>query len=391
MAVTIISQPPAGTGEYISGSYPFVFELSTDKIGPTITQHAFYAILFVDGAIFGLKYTVATKEDGTGGKFDFSSLFKSLFELSEKVDSTSLDLPELAAPWRSDGPMHLPFGVTIAEQFYDNGVFTQIVEGTYSYEIVRGWTDRADNLGYITNYWQVYGLSEMVPYSGHTRMGYMQRTDDPNWPTIAAAGYMRIQVFGYNKTGGGFIMGTWSVDRSLDRYERVVYVPLFHSGSTDQPEFDRTEVTFSTGASASGPWTEHERLVFKRTANLCVDEEVVIMFQDRFFQWSFFSFPKKHRVTINTSAPTADLIDGRAKYNLEASDTLALNTDWMNETQNELVRDLIQTEQAFIVLSDGSLEKVTVVPNSITLRTSRNDNMIQYSMQFRRSLDNFIP
>jgi hypothetical protein len=110
------------------------------------------------------------------------------------------------------------------------------------------------------------------------------------------------------------------------------------------------------------------------------------------------SFSKKSRVQVNTTnqlaeAPTGSYPDsGRYRYNVEASETLTLNTDWMNDNQNELLKDLIATPRAYLVSpTDGSLEQVTVVPNSLQLQTSRNDGVFQYSMSFRKSVDNFAP
>lgn len=120
------------------------------------------------------------------------------------------------------------------------------------------------------------------------------------------------------------------------------------------------------------------------------------MFRDRFFQYSFMSFSKIHRVRIDTTADRGELVEeadppGRFKYNLEAADTLILNTDFMSEAQNPLIRDLLQTEEAYLVdPDDGSLDQVVVVPSSLVLKTSRANGMVQYQMSFRKSVDNFV-
>jgi hypothetical protein len=110
------------------------------------------------------------------------------------------------------------------------------------------------------------------------------------------------------------------------------------------------------------------------------------------------SFPKKNKLSTSVTSTKGELANigempGRFRYNVEASDLLILNTDWLDENQNDLVRDLIQSEATYLVdQTDGSLEHVTIETNSVTYKTRRNDLIqIQYTMQFRKSLDNFIP
>lgn len=115
------------------------------------------------------------------------------------------------------------------------------------------------------------------------------------------------------------------------------------------------------------------------------------MFQDRFFQWAFMSFTKKSYVTMNAQPQRTESPNGRYRYNVDTSDVILLNTDFVPEGWNPLFRDIIATEKAYLVASDGSLEEVTTVPNSFRFQTSRNDNLIQYSISVRKSVDNFNP
>jgi hypothetical protein len=202
---------------------------------------------------------------------------------------------------------------------------------------------------------------------------------------------MNIKMTYKNLAGGTKIVTNWEFDRTAAGYAKVVFVQLYKSGTTTDADFGSVDIVISTRPSIGGADTIEETLSFVKNVQTCADDEAIVMFRDRFFQWSFMSFSKKQYTTVNAEPKQAEAIAGRFRYNVKSSDTLTLNTDWMDDEQNEMIKDLVVTEQCYLVATDGTNEPLTVVPNSLRLQTSRSDGLHQYQIQFRKAIDNFKP
>ncbi len=397
MAVTVLSSPPQypPTTNKISASYPCIVEVSSSVYGGAgITQHRFVAD--VTGLLnFGTKYTVVSSTP-SDGRFDFRDQFKSFLKLNQREWNNTGDITQITSVIQTANFHFWTISVQLKEQYYNSGVFTEVTGPLLQFQAFRGFTDDATQLWLYGNWHRVNGLADFMPYSGRTFQVYPQQVYDRTWPDQSVEPWVRIIVDAY--PGPTNVLDQWFTRGSVG-FQGVVYWPMFWPGVTDQDAFTHLRVRVYTSTTSSGG-TLREDFTIRRNVFNCEDEERLIMFQDRLYQWAFMSFNKKSRTTVNTEAqrakqftPTNDFIpEGRYRYNVEASDTLTLNTDWMRDEQNPLLKDLIATEQAFLVNNtDGSLEQVTVVPNSLRLQTSRNDGMFQYQMQFRKSVDNFRP
>lgn len=397
MAVTVVSSPPVSPF-VISTSYPAVIEMTSNIYGGAgITQFRYKAEVtaIVD---LGVKYTVPSVATLSTGYFDVHDLFKLLLFLRpEEYDGGSFDgdpITQITAPLQQASFVQFSFQVVIKEQYFNSGVFTTNTGPTLTFVAARGYTDKTDSEWFYCNYNQLPELNETrkwMPLSGHAFQVLAVKSKDPSWNSTGVDPYIGIQLY---VTNGGVeaIIETWFFTRDTVGYQGAVYVPLRHTGSTDQDDFEQIRVRVLTNPNNTsiGPGsTLVEEITLDKTVDLCEDEQVV-MFQDRFLQWSFMSFSQYGFTTINTQPQSAEAIDGRFRYNVKSSDVLTLNTDWLDDLQNELMRDLIASEQTYLVSAvDGSLEKVTVVPNSLRLQESTVDGIHQYQMQFRKSLDNF--
>jgi hypothetical protein len=227
-------------------------------------------------------------------------------------------------------------------------------------------------------------------YSGQSFHPYPYRSDDPGWnPT---EDWINIERTWYKATGVALAppVDGW-FDRTQSNFSRCVYAQMYWKTVSDNKDMAYCRVRIYQSGSPTGGSLK-ETFYIDKTVDTCVDDEIRIMFRDSLNQWSFFLFTKKNSTTINTEPERAETSIGRFRYNVNSSDTLTLNTDWMPDEQNDLVRDLLATEQCYLVApSDGSLEPLTVVPTSLRIQTSRNEGLHQYTIQFRKSIDNFAP
>jgi len=392
MAVSIISNPVVYP-EVISCSFPQVIEMTSTIYGTAnVTQFRYKAEINTSVAI-ATKYTVPTDPTASNGVFDLSEIFKLLLKLSHLEYGGSDEITKITGPWNQAEATNVLFTVTIREQYYLSGVFTTNTAGSLTFQVGRGWTDRVNGSGDpiwgVANWYKYNGLANFIPYSGNMRILYAQLTEDPDFVAKATNAYMKVELTWKYDTGVTITVDTYWVNRSALGQDKLVYVPLYKNLTSTLSNFGSVEVNISTAPTIGGAETLEETLYFEKNLTTCVDEEAVIMFRDRFFSWSFMSFSKKQSTTVNTVNQQAESASGRFRYNVKSSDVLMLNTDWMQDAQNEMLKDLLATEQCYLMAADGSLEEVTVVPNSLRLQTSRNDGLHQYTMSFRKSVDNF--
>lgn len=386
MAVTIVSHPPYSP-TLISASHPAVFKLSSNIYGTAnVTQFRFLAEI-VGGLIpLGTKYTVVS-EDPNIGYIDIANTMREILLLSEESTTAGEELTKLTVPKRQKNLVRYNYFITIKEQYYLSGVFTENALSSVTIAASRGFSDDADYDWIYDNWYRYNGLANFLPYSGKSKLVYPIRTDAAGWNP--AANYMNVQVWRYP---GAVQIGDFWFDRTLLDYRGVVYVPIYYVGETDTDTFTHIRINSEISVINGSGEVLQEWLQIDRNVTTCVDEETILMFKDRFFNWSFMSFTKKFRTTINTQPQQAEGVDGRFRYNVDSSDTILLNTDWCEEIWNDLFRDLIGTDACFLVDgATGDLEKVTIVQNSFRIKTGRNDGLIQYSIQIRKALDNFKP
>ena len=394
MAVTVVSSPPVSPF-VLSASYPAIIEMSSTVYGnPGITQFRYVAEVtaIID---LGVKRTVPSVATLTTGFFDVRELFKLLLLISPtEWGGTSLEteaITQITAPIQQASFVQFSFQVVIKEQYFNAGVFTTNTGPTLVFMAGRGFTDKTNSEWFYCNFSQLGGdftAGNWMPYSGHALQVIAMKVKDPSWTSAGSKPWFGVLAY---SEPGTVLVGEWWFLRDTISYQGAVYVPLRFPGFTDQDDFEELEIFgFISPVANLGPGIEEvEDILLTKTVQKCEDE-VMVMFRDRFFQWSFMSFSMYNSTTVNTQPQAAEAIEGRFRYNVKSSDVLNLNTDWMDDIQNELMKDLIATEKCFLVdPDDGSLEELTVVPNSLRLQTSKVDKLFQYQMQFRKSLDNF--
>jgi len=388
MAVTVISAPPVSPA-LTTVDDAFLITVSSSVYGTAgITQHRFRADV---AAILnlGTRYTVVNSSVAPQGTFDFCDLFKTLIFLSPYQWSTLLPITQTSGAIQLNDFPYWIFQVSLSEEYYNSGVFTQVAGPVLVFLAGRGWTDSPTQLMIYDNWYRRNGLTKFMPYTGQTFQVYPQKTEDPSWPSVGLEPWLGLEIAA---TPGGVLYSVY-VSRGAPGWIGVVYMRMYWPGVTDQADFKRLTITVRTSPIASGG-TIRDQYDIERTHYECTDPEMLIMFRDSNFQYASMSFTKKHResITVDDMQNAESITDGRYRYNVEASETLELNTNWMFDEQNVLVKEMMASEEHWLVSQvDGSLTKVVIVPNSLRLQTSRNDGLFQYTVSFRKSKDFFIP
>lgn len=69
-------------------------------------------------------------------------------------------------------------------------------------------------------------------------------------------------------------------------------------------------------------------------------------------------------------------------YNVESEKSLRINTGYVDESYNEVMKELMQSEQVWIDI-DSQVLPVNVDTNSLTFKTSLNDKLVEYGIDVK--------
>lgn len=114
---------------------------------------------------------------------------------------------------------------------------------------------------------------------------------------------------------------------------------------------------------------------------------VVCSFVNRFGGWQFLNFFKAQTNSINTESTTFKMMPSGINYNtskpqstsfnINGSQSVILNTGWVNENYSDLIQDLLLAET---ILLDGKPAECKTT--STNLKTSLMDRNINYTIEF---------
>ena len=74
-------------------------------------------------------------------------------------------------------------------------------------------------------------------------------------------------------------------------------------------------------------------------------------------------------------------------FNANARESVTLNTGFVNEGMNESFKELMVSEHIWLTNNAGTIFPTTLKDSSFTTKTSRNDRMINYTMNFEMGFD----
>lgn len=129
----------------------------------------------------------------------------------------------------------------------------------------------------------------------------------------------------------------------------------------------------------------------------CKYSPVRIKFKNQFGQFDWFTFPKSNTTEFTvsenvyqpqigswegTSLGVADYSTLRRRYYVDTTEGIAVNTTFIPESYNEWFKQMLVSNEIYLVKSDGSLTPLIVKTNSLTFKTQVNDKLINYTIEF---------
>lgn len=78
-----------------------------------------------------------------------------------------------------------------------------------------------------------------------------------------------------------------------------------------------------------------------------------------------------------------------AQYNKLGKESITLNTNYLSEEHNEVIKQLMMSEQVWITKLTDTEEVLSVIPKTqiVTYKTSLNDRLVQYTIDFEYAFD----
>jgi len=135
------------------------------------------------------------------------------------------------------------------------------------------------------------------------------------------------------------------------------------------------------------------------TLNECKYEPIKLTFVNRFGALQDLWFFKKsiekvntkketfNRFTINSQTGVYDTsIHQNQTFNVNSSKKLTINTGYVDESYNDLMQELMQSEQIWLELN-SVVTPVNLNTNSLTFKTSVNDRLVDYTVEVSYSFD----
>jgi len=131
-------------------------------------------------------------------------------------------------------------------------------------------------------------------------------------------------------------------------------------------------------------------------------EPYKVTFVNKFGALQDMWFSLKSTESLNTTGETykANVVDFStltyatykpqvAQYNKLGKESITLNTNYISEDYNEVIKQLMMSEQVWLTKLTDTEEVLAVIPKtqSVTYKTSLNDRLVQYTVEFDYAFD----
>lgn len=177
---------------------------------------------------------------------------------------------------------------------------------------------------------------------------------------------------------------------STDSLEKIYYLGIY---PTDDIQTGDTAVVTSTTGNA-----QTQNIVFKA---LCAGKypDVKIVFYNKYGAIQELWAHKKSTKSLNTQSEdyNRNIMDygtldysvykhATSRFDVNGRESIVVNTDFMDETINDPVKQLLLSEQVWLDIGSDTFP-VVIKTSSLTEKTSVNDKMVQYTFEFEYAYD----
>jgi len=180
------------------------------------------------------------------------------------------------------------------------------------------------------------------------------------------------------------------IEDSTDSLDKIQYIGIFPTNNIKTG--DTATVTSTTGTAQT------QNIVFKA---LCAGKypDVKIVFYNKYGAIQELWAHKKSVKSLSTKSETynRNIMDYAAvdysiykhatsRFDVNGRESITVNTDFMDESINDPVKQLLLSEQVWLDIGTDTYP-VVIKTSSLTEKTSVNDKMVQYTFEFEYAYD----
>lgn len=96
---------------------------------------------------------------------------------------------------------------------------------------------------------------------------------------------------------------------------------------------------------------------------------------------------KSNVISLGSSATYSTTAHQYRDIDIQGRDRILLNTGFVSEDYNEPIKEMMLSEKVWMVTPDDVVIPVNVATSDVTFRTSLNDKMVQYQVEFEYAYD----
>ena len=190
--------------------------------------------------------------------------------------------------------------------------------------------------------------------------------------------------------------GTFTLSGSISSSQQTQYFP----SAPGQSGFPASVVNSTNQTYTVQAYSGSNALGAAITYNVVCEQKypnVRIKWKNRYGQFDNFSFYMVNRQSFSTTkrsyqpqlgqwnAPTLTYTQydsSNLNYIVDSKQSIQVNTDWIDESYNEIFKQLLVSEEIYWVKSDTDLLPLTINTDSVVFKTGVVDKVIQYAFDF---------
>jgi hypothetical protein len=222
---------------------------------------------------------------------------------------------------------------------------------------------------------------------------------------------------GVNPSSPANLVLTSSTNRKISR-DGIILLPFVNDGTITSIDIasDGAQISANQVITSSDQSTDYVQYVCVDVSQATTDDYItittnpagdvfiydiidecrytpkLIFFKNRYGVFDTLQMFKKSKTSISVeksdfvnnyiSAGTYDTTVHQYKdINIQSKETISLNSGFINETENELYKELLRSDKIYFY-ENSLLVPVRVTTNSLDLKTRLNDGLINYSLDF---------
>ena len=371
MAVTIISQPDnetSGGGNLNTLSNGFTFVLTSDNLAEDNFKYLIY--IYVDGELIGTKKLPST---GTNTTVNLYETIKPYVKPAFQINGTDIwNIDDIEKD--DENPSIIELEVEIGDQYSISSGLILSALLTRNYVTTRGYSTDGDTMG------DIFEDDSVVRHvRGEPHVIYANNVEN------TVSGFATLSYEYYDESGTVISLGNDSSGSiSISEKERIIYFPIGDNAITPIPSNAKKAQFAVIGASGLMTTTLNVNIY-----DACNDNPITLMFLNRYFQWSFFTFDAKNSETLEkTGQRWESESEGLQDFDIITRSKMTLTSTYILEEEAECLKDLLMSEHIFIT---STAERVVIEDNSMMIKKNDREGVINYTFNIQKSNRLFKP